>query len=409
MPRWTTADRQGMQLALDLARRGQGFVEPNPMVGCVIVQHNRIVGRGRHKKFGGPHAEPNALRAAGYEARGATVYVTLEPCCHTGKTPPCTDALIRARVGRLVVAMKDPNPLVAGKGIRKLRAAGIEVDVGLLRAEAVTLNIPFIKYHAENLPYVILKWAQSIDGKIATRRGESKWITSRQSRTAAHALRARVDAVIVGVGTVLVDDPDLTARLVKPRRTAARIILDTNLRTPLYAKLVRTARKTPTIIVTGHTKSLPHKCGTYCGTGVSPVVHHGRDARATGGFGISSESENRNPKSAKVKRLERAGCKVLEIRCGRSGIHPATLLRRLRDMNMTNILVEGGGRVLGAFLQRHLADEAHIFVAPRLIGGEAAPGPLRDIGPASMRNLPKTILRSITHLGPDLCYNLGFD
>jgi diaminohydroxyphosphoribosylaminopyrimidine deaminase/5-amino-6-(5-phosphoribosylamino)uracil reductase len=373
MPKWTQTDQHYMQLALDLARKGQGWVEPNPMVGCVIVKRGKIVGQGFHRKFGGPHAEPNALKAAGKAARGATVYVSLEPCSHVGKTPPCTDALIRAGVKRVVAAMRDPNPLVAGKGLRRLRAAGIDVSAGLLRDRAATLNAPFIAYHTENRPYVILKWAQSIDGKIATRTGDSKWITSIHSRKAAHALRARVDAVLVGVGTVLADNPDLTARHAQPRRVAARVVLDTRLRTPLAAKLVRPAREIPTLIATAPSRtSKPHSRG----------------------------------RAKRRLALERAGCEVIEVRATKSGLSIPAVLKELRVREMTNVLVEGGGRVLGAFLEQHLADEIRVFVAPCLIGGEAAPGPLRHRGPMTVQESVRPNCATISQFGPDICYNI---
>ena len=383
MPRWTTTNRQYMKLAFDLAQKGRGRVEPNPMVGCVVVKNRRIIGRGYHRKFGGPHAEPHALGAAGEAARGATVYVTLEPCCHIGKTPPCTEVLIAAKVKRVVAAMRDPNPQVSGKGLKKLRAAGIQVDLGLLGDEAKTLNAPFVTFHTRRRPYVILKWAQSIDGKIATRRGDSKWITSRHSRTEAHAIRARVDAIVVGVNTILTDDPDLTTRLARPRRVATRVILDTHLRTPLQARVVRTATEIPTIIATSQ------PCGD-------------RSSRRTGGH------KSLPAHTRKLRRLRNAGCQVVQLRSHKSGVDLAALLRELYAREMTNILVEGGGRVLGAFLRDGLADEARVFVAPSLIGGEGAPSPLRHLGPASLSDLPKLTVRDITPLGPDLCYNIEF-
>ena len=356
-----------MRLALQLAERGRGYVEPNPMVGCLVLKGGKIIGRGYHRKFGGPHAEPNALRQAGPLARGATAFVTLEPCCHQGQTSPCTDALLKAGIRRVVVAMKDPNEQVAGRGLRILRKAGVRVDVGLLRREATELNAPFVKYHLRQKPYVILKWAQSIDGKIATRTGDSKWITSRPSRAAAHALRARVDAVLVGIGTLLADDPMLTSRLAKPRRTAVRIILDTNLRTPIAAKIVTSARTVPTLIVTARTAAM-----------------------------------------RKRRSLERAGCEVVDLptRKGRSDL--GALLNLLHARGMTNILVEGGGCVLGAFVDQNLADEARIFVAPRLIGGEAAPGPLHGRGAARMRDLIGLRSIDVALCGPDLCYTMKF-
>jgi len=358
-----------MQRALELAIRGQGYVEPNPMVGCVIVRDGRIVGRGYHRRFGGPHAEVFALREAGRRAAGATVYVTLEPCGHVGKTPPCADALIAAKVGRVVAGMRDPNPLVAGRGLRKLRAAGIAVQTGLQRGEAAALNAPFVTFHRARRPHVILKWAQSLDGKIATRSGDSQWITSAASRRQGHALRARVDAVIVGVGTVLADDPMLTARMVKPRRVATRIVLDRRLRTPLAAQVVRTASaREPTLIVGAR--------------GAAPL--------------------------RKQRALERAGCEVILLPANRQGIRLDALLGALWRRAMTNVLVEGGGRVLGAFLGSGLGDEAHVFVAPRLIGGEVVAEPLRHIGPERMADVPKVRVEAVRQSGPDMWYNLRF-
>jgi diaminohydroxyphosphoribosylaminopyrimidine deaminase/5-amino-6-(5-phosphoribosylamino)uracil reductase len=366
--RWSRFDRDCMNLALALAVRGQGRVEPNPMVGCVLAKNGRIVGRGYHKKFGGPHAEVEALRDAGSRARGATAYVTLEPCCHYGKTPPCTEALITAGVRRVVAALKDPNPLVSGRGFRKLRQAGITCDVGLLEDEARRLNAPFITRQKKRRPYVILKWAQSLDGKIATRTGDSKWISSAASRRRVHELRARVDAILVGISTVLIDDPDLTARGVRRRRIATRIVLDSNLKTPLAAKLVRTARHTPTLL--------------FC--------------RAT------------RSHSTHAQRLRARGCEIIGVPTARGGISLKAVLRTLHDRGMTNLLVEGGGCVLGRFIDQHLADEALIFVAPKLIGGETAPGPLRNIGPATMRDLPVVACQERMTLDEDLCYSMRF-
>ncbi len=355
-----------MQQALDLAALGQGRVEPNPMVGCVIVRAGRVVGSGYHRRFGGPHAEVHALRQAGARARGATAYVTLEPCSHRGKTPPCAEALIQAGIRRVIAAMRDPNRLVAGRGFRRLRTAGIGVDVGLLRSEAAFLNKPFVRFHRDGRPFVILKWAQSIDGKIATRTGRSKWITSRQSRKTAHALRARVDAVIVGVDTVLADDPQLTARDARGRRLAWRIVLDTKLRTPLSARIVRTARRVPTMMIVG-----------------SGQARRGRR-----------------------RALESAGCRVVECRVVRSGIDLSDLMRHLHERQRMNVLVEGGGRVLGSFWEAGLADEVHVFVAPKLIGGETAPGPIRGQGPADLTSLPRLRVVAVDRCGPDVHYRL---
>jgi len=348
-----------MQRALQLAARGQGRVEPNPMVGCVIVSRGRVVGEGYHRRFGGPHAEIEALRRCRTKPRGATVYVTLEPCCHSGKTAPCTAALIEAGVGRVVAAMRDPNPPVAGRGLRKLRAAGVQVAVGLLAEQAAELNAPYLKLVRKKRPWVILKWAQSLDGKIATRMGDSKWISDERCRAHAHRVRARVDAILVGRRTVLTDDPQLTARAAPVRRVATRVVLDTRLRTPTTAKLVRNARTTPTWII----------CG----------------ARA--------------PRS-RAKALEAAGCEVHVVRRDGGGLSLPAVLDLLGSHGMTNVLVEGGGEVLGGFIDQRLADELHVYVAPRLIGGSDAVSAVGGTGPDTLREalrLPKST--SLKHLG----------
>lgn len=354
-----------MRRALTLAARGQGRVEPNPMVGCVLVRGGKIVGEGYHHRFGGPHAEVEALRDAGQAARSATAYVTLEPCCHYGKTPPCTDALIAAGVRRVVAAMADPFPRVCGQGVSILRKAGIRVDIGLGEAEAVRLNGPYLKRQRLGRPWVILKWAQSIDGKIATRTGDSQWISGEQSRRWVHKLRGRVDAVIVGVGTATHDDPQLTCRQGRPSRTATRIVIDPHLRTPAKALLVRTARQTPTILVAS------------------------RDARP-----------------ARMKPLVKAGVEILTVRATRNGLDLAAMLAELGKRGMTNVLVEGGGKTLGAFHDSGLADEAVVFVSRRLIGGEAAISPLSGRGPAMMTDVRHPIRTTLTHMGDDDVYRI---
>ncbi|MEW6199620.1 MAG: bifunctional diaminohydroxyphosphoribosylaminopyrimidine deaminase/5-amino-6-(5-phosphoribosylamino)uracil reductase RibD [Planctomycetota bacterium] len=332
-------DERHLRRALRRAERGRGRVEPNPVVGCVIVKRGRVIGEGFHRRYGGPHAEIEALRHCRESPRGATVYVTLEPCCHQGQTPPCTDALIAAGVGRVVAPLRDPNPLVGGGGFAVLRRAGVRVDVGPLAAEAAELNAPFFKLVRQRRPWVILKWAQSLDGKIATRTGDSKWISDAACRAHAHRVRGRMDAIVVGVGTVLTDDPLLTCRVGRPRRVATRIILDTRLRTPLRAQLVRTARRVPTWV--------------FCGP----------------------EAPRR-----RVHALERAGCVVRPVRRTRRGVSLAAVLNEVGAARMTNVLVEGGATLLGRFFDEALADECHIYVAPRLIGGADAPGPLGGRG-----------------------------
>ncbi len=358
-----------MRRALALAARGRGAVEPNPMVGCVIVRDGRIVGEGYHRRFGGPHAEVHALRQAGRAARGAACYVTLEPCCHFGKTPPCADALIAAGVARVVAAMRDPFTRVRGKGLLRLRSGGVAVAAGLLESQAARLNAPYLMLQRRGRPWVILKWAQSLDGKIATRTGESRWISGERSRAAAHRIRGRVDAVVVGVETVARDDPMLTCRLGRPRRNASRVVIDPQLRIGLTSRLVRTAKRHPTIVA--------------CGDGALS----GKRAAA----------------------LRKAGVELIGLGVQRSGgLDLGELLEELGGRRMTNIMVEGGGRTLGAFWDAGLADEAAIFVAPRLIGGEEAVASLGGVGPARMRQLREPLEVADQPMGRDRIYRLVF-
>jgi diaminohydroxyphosphoribosylaminopyrimidine deaminase/5-amino-6-(5-phosphoribosylamino)uracil reductase len=339
------------------------------MVGCVLVKNGKNVGEGYHRRFGGPHAEALALQSAGPKARKATAYVTLEPCCYYGKTPACTDALIEAGVSRVIAAMTDPNPRVRGRGFEKLQAAGIETAKGLCHEMALSLTAPFVKLQQSGRPWVILKWAQSLDGKIATRTGDSQWITNDKSRRSAHQLRGRVDAVVVGVGTVLTDDPLLDCRHVRPKRLATRIVLDSQLRTPLGAQLVTSADRIPTLIVTDH------------------------------------KSADR----PKAKQLLRKGVELLPIKSDRAGLHPESLLDELGRRTMTNIMVEGGGRLLGTFYDRRLADEAHIYISRRLIGGEKALSPLNGQGPAQMSELIRPYQVTVSRCGEDDLYRLVFN
>ncbi len=359
-----------MQRALLLAARGQGRVEPNPMVGCVIVGDGKVIGEGYHHRYGGPHAETEALRAVGRAGpRGATAYVTLEPCCHFGKTPPCTDALIAAGIRRVVAAMHDPFRKVRGRGVRKLERAGIEVRLGLCAAQAMRLNAPYLKLQKTGRPWVILKWAQSLDGKIATRTGDSKWISGEESRRWTHRLRGRVDAIVVGVGTVIADDPELTCRHMRPKRIASRLVLDPHLRTPLAARVVQTAKKVPTVIVT----------------------------------------DRRGVSSSRARALEKSGVELLGVRRTRGGFDLGNLLQRLGVRGMSNVLVEGGGRTLGMFFDAELADETVIFVARKLIGGRNATSALSGEGPAFIRRLRTPLWTRITPCGEDDVYELGWN
>jgi len=324
-----------MTRALALAEQGRGCVEPNPMVGAVVVRDGRIVGEGWHQRFGEAHAEVNAIAdAGGPEAcRGATLYVTLEPCSHHGKTPPCADAVVAAGFARVVVAMVDPFPANQGRGIERLRAAGIEVEVGLLEAEARRLNAPFVKLVTESLPFLIAKWAMTLDGKIATRTGDSRWVSSPVSRRLVHEIRGQVDAVLVGISTALADDPLLTARPPGPR-TATRIVADSRARLSPASQLVAT-------------------------TGAAP--------------------------EARCDTLARAGVEILRLPAdGEGHTDLRALVDELGRRRMTNVLMEGGGELFASALGAGLVGKLLVFVAPKLVGGRDAPSPVAGPGVARM-------------------------
>ena len=327
-----------MARAIDLAARGEGLVEPNPMVGCTLVVDGETVGEGWHRRFGGAHAEIEALTSAGARARGATAYVTLEPCCHQGKTGPCTKALIAAGVARVVVAQQDPFSKVSGQGIAELRRAGIAVDVGLLESEARQLNAPYRKLVEQARPWIIAKWAMTLDGKIATHTLDSRWVSSYASREIVHALRGRVDGIMVGRATAAADDPLLTARPPGPR-TAVRIVLDSMASLADSSQLVRTARETPVLV-------------------------------AAGPAATAKERE----------RLTDAGCEVIACPGESHDDRLAWLLDELGRRQMTNILVEGGAQLLGSLFDLGQIDEVHAFIAPKLIGGRNAVGAIGGIG-----------------------------
>ena len=329
-----------MRHALELARKGIGAVEPNPPVGAVVVDDGlRLLGEGYHQQCGGPHAEVHALRDAGEAARGAQLFVTLEPCNHHGQTPPCCDAILQADLSRVVVATIDPASHERVSGIARLEQSGIEVISGLLADEAQALIASFTKLVTTGRPFVHVKWAMSLDGKIATSRGDSKWISGEESRAHAHRLRGRMDAIIVGIGTALADDPELTARPPGPR-AASRIVLDSQARLPLESKLVTTARETPVIVFSGPDAS-----------------------------------------NDRIKHLESAGVEVVQTSvCEAKTLDWIAILDELGRRLMTNVLVEGGSGVLGSCLDARMADWAHIFVAPKILGGKESLSPVGGAG-----------------------------
>ncbi len=340
---------------LALAAKGAGSVSPNPLVGALLTKGGKVIARGFHKQYGGPHAEVNALQAAGPSARGATLYVNLEPCGHFGKTPPCADRIIASKIRRVVVGMRDPNPLVAGKGIRKLRQAGIAVRESVLRDECETLNEKFIKYITTKLPFVAVKIAQTLDGRIAERRDQQVWISNSESRALVHRLRAHYDAVLVGAGTIRSDNPLLTVRYV-PGRNPVRVILDGRLTSIPSAQVFTTARSVRTIVMTS--------------------IDYGRK------------------RSAVKDKLLRKGVEVVEVEGGRAGqIDAGTIVSVLGAMKIGSVLVEGGADIFRQFLAPNVADKVYLFVAPAIFGhglsvfGEQQRGePLRLVN-VSSRNI----------------------
>ena len=355
-------DKYYMQMALELAAKARGRTSPNPMVGAVIVKNVEIVGKGFNVKAGSAHAEVVALADAGQKAKDATIYVTLEPCCHYGKTGPCTEALIKDGVKKVFVAMTDPNPLVAGKGIAKLREAGIEVSCCILEEEAKRLNEVFIKYITTRGPFVVLKAATSLDGKIATATGESKWITGEVAREYGHRLRDSYDAILVGVNTVLSDDPSLTARLPEGRgKDPIRVILDSAARTPTAAKVLTQISAAHTIIAT---------------TESAPV-----ERRAS---------------------LMAAGAEVIVVPGDSSRVDLVNLMEILGEKQITSVLIEGGGMVNGSALEAGIVDKVNWFIAPKIIGGDEAPGPVRGQGIQSLKDATQLLDISIEPLGQDI-------
>jgi diaminohydroxyphosphoribosylaminopyrimidine deaminase/5-amino-6-(5-phosphoribosylamino)uracil reductase len=354
-------DSYFMKRALGLAKKGLGYTSPNPMVGAVIVQDGLIVGEGFHRKAGTEHAEIVALETAGNRAKGGTLYVNLEPCCHTNKrTPPCTDAIIQAGIQRVVVGMIDPNPAVSGQGARILHDKGIAVDVGLFEQEARTLNEVFIKYITTQLPFVTLKTAQSLDGKIATSTYQSKWITGETARAYVQRLRHQYDAILIGVNTALKDDPSLTARI-EGGIDPTRIIVDSRLRIPLSAKVFNQASSAQTIIAT---------------------TSHGD--------------------GEKIKQLEALNVKVLVLPDKDNRVDLKALTVELGKMGVTSILIEGGSSINGSALKEGIVDKAIVFIAPMLIGGQDAIGFIGGDSPLSLSLAKRLSAVVVKKLGDDL-------
>lgn len=317
-----------MKLAIKLAQKGAGYVNPNPMVGAVIVKDNHIIGQGYHEFFDGSHAERNALKNCRESPVGATLYVTLEPCCHFGKTPPCIDAIIDSGITRVVIGSLDCNPIVSGKGVKILEENNLQVTVGILENECLNLIKSFRKYITQHVPYVFMKYAMTMDGKIATKTNQSKWITEEEARKHVHQLRHHVSAIMVGVNTVIQDDPLLTCRL-EEGKNPIRIICDTHLRTPLTSKIVKTANDIKTYIAT------------------------------------SSEDKN------KMKLYQNHGCEILSIKKKGNHIDLSSLMQHLGNMQIDSLVLEGGSLMNWSALEQQIVDELKIYIAPKIFGGSA--------------------------------------
>ncbi|MBC2714160.1 MAG: bifunctional diaminohydroxyphosphoribosylaminopyrimidine deaminase/5-amino-6-(5-phosphoribosylamino)uracil reductase RibD [Desulfobacteraceae bacterium] len=355
-------DRHFMKIALELAARGKGYTSPNPVVGAVVVKDGKIVGKGWHEKIGGPHAEVNAIDDAGDLTAGSTIYVTLEPCNHQGRTPPCTRKILAANIKHVVMAMKDPNPDVSGGGSDFLIQNGISVESGVCEAEARRLNESFIKYIHTKRPFVMLKCAATLDGRIATRTGDSKWVTGESSRKYVHELRHEMDAIMVGVNTVKADNPSLTTRLEdKKGADPIRIVLDTKLSIPENSKLLQSPPGSDTLIITGNSKSSP-----------------------------------------KRDNLEKPGVKVIDAAMKDGRIDLDALMNQLGEMGITSILVEGGAQVAASALQAKIVDKVNFFYAPKILGGDDGIPMCSGTGPELMADSIPVRNTSVRQFGNDI-------
>ncbi|MCH5253075.1 MAG: bifunctional diaminohydroxyphosphoribosylaminopyrimidine deaminase/5-amino-6-(5-phosphoribosylamino)uracil reductase RibD [Lachnospiraceae bacterium] len=348
-----------MQLALELAKKGMGHTSPNPMVGCVVVKDGKVVTEGFHERYGEYHAERNALTRYDGDLTGADLYVTLEPCCHHGNTPPCTDIIIEKGIGRVFVGSMDPNPKVAGKGAAILKEHGITVETGILEKECNELNEVFFHYITTGLPYVVMKYAMTLDGKIATATGDSKWITGEEARSHVHMLRKKYSAIMVGIGTVLADDPMLNCRL-EEGVDPVRIICDSGLRIPPDSRIVKTAGEIPTIVA-------------Y----------------------VVGDSE-------KERKLKEAGIELIQT-SGQNTVDLPELMKELGRRKIDSVLIEGGGTLHGTMLKSGLVSRVYCYVAPKLIGGKEAKSPVEGAGFSLMNEALKIEETEIVEFGNDVC------
>lgn len=351
-------DSDYMRRAIFLAKKAEGFTSPNPLVGAVIVKDSRIIGEGYHRKYGELHAERDALRSCTESPKGADIYVTLEPCCHYGKQPPCTEAIIEAGIKRVVVGSRDPNPLVHGKGNEMLQSHGITVETDFLREECDAMNYVFFHYITTKTPYVVMKYAMTMDGKIAAYTGDSKWVTGTEARKRVHEDRHRYSAIMAGVGTVLADDPSLTCRL-EGKKSPVRIICDSKLRTPLSSTVVETANEVRTVIATTCTDTSRHE----------PYINK--------------------------------GCEIITVneRDGHTDLRE--LMKKLGEKKIDSVLLEGGGTLNWSAVSQGIINRVQTYIAPKIIGGEGALSPVRGAGYERMNQALKLSHRSIEKLGED--------
>lgn len=359
------AEEQFMKRAIELAKQGVGWTAPNPLVGAVVVKNGRVIGEGYHRKYGELHAERNALAACSEDPAGATLYVTLEPCCHYGKTPPCTEIIIEKKIAKVVIGSRDPNPKVAGKGARILREHGIEVVEDYMREACDALNPVFFQYITTKTPYVVLKFAMTLDGKIATRTGASKWITGEAARNHVHQLRGRYAGILAGIGTVLADDPMLNCRI-DGAHQPLRIILDSHLRIPMGSRLVRSAKEYPLLIV------------------------------------CNESTRDREEGTNRIQKLEEAGAKVWTL--PEKNGHPDlnVLMQRLGEEKIDSVLIEGGGTVNEAALKAHIVHHVYAYIAPKIFGGEDAKTPVEGSGIRLPQECANLRLAKITVLLNDM-------
>lgn len=353
-------DQEYMMHAIELAKQGRGWTNPNPLVGAVIVKEGRIIGEGYHARYGGFHAERNAISSLTESARGATMYVTMEPCCHYGKTPPCTEAILEQKISRVVIGSFDPNPKVAGKGADKLREAGVCVEEGLMKEECDRLNPVFFHYITTRMPYLVMKYAMTADGKTAAKTGKSKWITGEESRKAVQEMRHQYMGIMAGIGTVLADDPLLTVRE-EGKKSPVRIICDSRLRIPLESRICTTAGQYRTILACGEKSS-----------------------------------------EEKYKSLEDLGIQVVSFPDKQGKVDILALMRYLGELGIDSVFVEGGGELNDSVLRTGLVQEINVFIAPKLFGGREAKSPVAGIGIKTPENACRLSLESVSKTGDDL-------